>query len=143
MKKTLTALVFAGALGALPAAADVDVHIGIPAPQIVIPAPPRLVVVPDYPTVQYAPDLGYEYFAYGGTYYTLQGGRWFRASAYNGPWTYIETPRVPRPVIVVPTRYYRDGDRYVRRGGHPHGMPPGQAKKQHGHKHKKHHDHDD
>jgi hypothetical protein len=143
MKRLVTSLVLAGALAALPAAAEVDVHIGIPAPQIVIQAPPRLVVVPDDPAVRYAPDLGYEYFAYGGAYYTVHGGRWFRASAYNGPWTYVETPRVPRQVVVVPSRYYRDGDRYVRRG-HPHGMPPGQAKKYYGkHKHKRHHHHDD
>jgi hypothetical protein len=136
----LATMLFAGTLSALPAAADVNIHIGIPAPPpIVVPAPPRLVVVPTTPAVRYAPDLAYNYFAYGGRYYTFHGGSWFVASAYAGPWTYIEHVHVPRPIRIVPARYYHDHPRYVRYKGHPHGMPPGQAKKLYGHKH--HHKH--
>ncbi len=120
--------------------ARVDVHVAIPAPpSIVIDAPPHLVVVPGVPTVQYAPDVSYNYFSYGGHYYTYHNSAWFRSDAYNGPWTYVERVRVPRPILGVPSRYYRV--HYARHHGH--GMPPGQAKKIHNrHYRHDHHDHD-
>ena len=104
-----------------------------------IEAPPRLVVVPGVPTVQYAPDVPYGYFSYGDRYYTHHSGNWFAARSYGGPWTYVEHTHVPRPILGVPTRYYRTASRHRdrRHRGHPHGMPPGQAKKHH-----RHHDHD-
>ena len=134
------------AMGGSPAVAGVDIHINVPPPpSFVIEAPPRLVVVPRAPQVRYAPDLPYNYFAYGGRYYTLHDDAWFVAPSYGGPWTYIERPRVPRYVLGVPTRYYRVPPRvvYYREGHrHPHGMPPGQAKKMYGYKYKHgHHDH--
>jgi len=122
------------------ATAGVDVHIAIPAPpSIVIEAPPRLVVVPGVPTVQYAPDVSYNYFIHDGRYYTYHHNNWFVADAYGGPWTYVERVHVPRPVLAVPVRYYREGHYHH---GHPHGMPPGQAKKFYGDDHHGHH-HDD
>jgi hypothetical protein len=52
--------------------------------------------------------------------------------------------RVPRPVLGVPVRYYHSPPyyRHAHRGGHPHGMPPGQAKKIYGHKDHHHHHYD-
>jgi len=126
VRSTLIALVVIGPAQA--ADIQVGINIGIPAPPaIVVPAPPRLVVVPTTPAVRYAPDLSVNFFLYGGSYYTFSDGAWFIASAYDGPWSYVERVRVPRPVLVVPYRYYR-----MRSGGHPHGMPPGQAKKIYG-----------
>jgi hypothetical protein len=135
-----------------PAFAEVHVGISIPAPpSIVITAPPHLVVVPGVPTVQYAPDVNANFFYYDNSYYTYSGGNWFIASSYNGPWVYVERVHVPRPLISVPGHYYRHGGpsyygrsdwehrrhdehhghvSYYEHGhGHPHGMPPGQAKK--------------
>ena len=83
MKKLLT-LLLAGAVFATPSFAGVDVHVGIPAPQIVIEAPPHLVVVPGTPVVRYAPDVDYNYFTYGGRYYTTRDDRWYSSSAYGG-----------------------------------------------------------
>jgi len=115
VRSTLAALALAGAAYAA------DVHVGInvgvpPPPAFVIPAPPRLVAVPATPVVQYAPELSVNFFAYGGN-----DGAWFVASAYNGPWTYVDYARVPRPVRVVPYRYYR--------------VPPGHAKRYYRHGH--------
>ncbi|HXJ33947.1 MAG TPA: hypothetical protein VMS22_07875 [Candidatus Eisenbacteria bacterium] len=120
VRSTLAALALAGAAYAA------DVHVGInvgvpPPPAFVIPAPPRLVAVPATPVVQYAPELSVNFFAYGGSYYTYNDGAWFVASAYNGPWTYVDYARVPRPVRVVPYRYYR--------------VPPGHAKRYYRHGH--------
>lgn len=132
---------FAAALAATsPALAGVSVHIGVPAPpSIVIDAPPHLVVVPGVPRVQYAPDVSYNYFNYGGRYYTYHENAWFASPAYGGPWTYVERTRVPRPLLGVPSRYYRVPPRRVVYRGHPHGMPPGQAKKYYGRHY--HHEH--
>ena len=145
--KTFLSLLLAGAACAAPSFAEVDVHIGIPAPQIVIESPPRLVVVPSAPVVQYAPDVSYNYFAYGGRYYTIRDDRWYVAPGYGGPWTYVERTHVPRQIVGVPERYWRE-PRYYREyhaegRGHPHGMPPGQAKKIYGKGYKHHHHHDD
>ena len=86
-----------------PSSADVHVgvNVGIPAPpSIVIESPPRLVIVPDSP-VTYAPDLPYSYFFFDGRYWVYDNGRWFSASAYNGPWTYVTVQHVPPPIVQV------------------------------------------
>jgi hypothetical protein len=131
----LTAAMVGGALIHDASAADVHVgiNVGIPAPPaIVVPSPPRLVVVPSTPAVQYAPDVGANFFFYGGQYYTYDNGAWFIASAYNGPWVYA--PRVPRPLLIVPARYYHAPPRYY--GGHR------RYYRGHGHDHHDDHHHD-
>ena len=145
--KTFLTLLLAGAAFAAPSFAEVDVHVGIPAPQIVIESPPRLVVVPGAPVVRYAPDVDYNYFTYGGRYYTTRDDGWYASSSYGGPWTYVERSRLPRPLLGVPVKYYREPRYYheyhAEHRGHPHGMPPGQAKKIYGKGYKHHHHHDD
>ena len=132
------------ALGGSPAVAGVDIHISVPPPpSFVIEAPPHLVVVPGYPAVRYAPDVPYNYFVYGGRYYTLHDDAWFVSPSYGGPWTYVERTHVPRSILYVPNRYYRVPPRVAYREyhRHPHGMPPGQAKKIYGHEYKHGHGH--
>lgn len=130
----LATLLTAGGVGGgiVPArAADVHVgiNVGIPAPPVIaVPAPPRLIIVPSTPAVQYAPDVGANFFFYGGQYYTYNDGAWFSASAYNGPWVYAR--HVPRPLLVVPARYYHAPPRYY--GGH----------RSHGHDRRRHGDRD-
>jgi len=106
------------ALGA-PASGDVQVgiNIGIPPPPVIA-SPPSLVVVPTTPAVRYAPDLPINVFFYGGRYYSWHDGAWFAAANVGAPWAYIEPVYVPRPVLVVPARYYK--------------LPPGQLKKLYG-----------
>lgn len=112
MRKFLAATLVTAALAA-PALAEVHVGVSIPAPpSIVINSPPRLVVVPGVPTVQYAPDLGFNFFVYDNAYYTYHNGGWFTATSYGGPWTYVERVHVPRPIISVPNRYYYHGGRH-------------------------------
>jgi hypothetical protein len=142
MRSTHFAPLVAGLLLAVgtSAGARVDVHVAIPAPpSIVIDAPPHVVVVPGVPTVQYAPDVSYNYFVHDGRYYTYHHNNWFVSDAYGGPWTYVERVHVPRPLLGVPTRYYRDRS-YARHDRH---IPPGHAKHVHGHDYYGHHHHDD
>ncbi len=110
-----------GAVLAAPArAADVHVgvHIGVPPPPaIVFEAPPRLVVVPGYPHVHYAPDVSVNFFSYGGRYYTYDNDGWFVAHDHGGPWRYVDRRHVPGPLLRVPSRYYHVPPRLVG-GGH-------------------------
>ena len=119
----------AGLLGAIPAQAQnisVGINIGSPPPPppIVVAAPPQLVVVPGTP-VYYAPGVSFNYFSYGGQYFTFHDGSWFVAAGYNGPWVFIVRERVPQPVLAVPVAYYRIPPGLMKTGG----IPPGQLKK--------------
>jgi hypothetical protein len=93
---------------------QVGIQIGVPPPPPVLVAPPPLVVVPTTPAVRYAPAVSLDVFFYGGRYYAWQNG-WFVAAQPGEAWTYIEPARVPRPVLIVPARYYK--------------IPPGHLKK--------------
>jgi len=104
---------------------NVGVNIGIPAPPpppFVLAAPPRVVVVPNSP-VSYAPSVDFNLFVYGGRYYTFHDGAWFYASRHSGPWTFIATERVPRPVIGVPVTYYKIPPGHAKKMGNPPGAP--------------------
>jgi hypothetical protein len=153
MRAIVAVAVVATALIATPVAAEVHVgiNIGIPAPPaFVVPAPPRLVVVPTTPAVRYAPDLSMNYFFYGDRYYTFHEGAWFMSPSYGGPWEYVERVRVPRQVLIVPSRYYRVPPGHARRvyrheerGEHGHGHDRDDHDRGRGHDHDRgrhHHD---
>ena len=144
--RILLAMVLAGVATGLPitgaVAGDVNVgiNIGVPAPpKIVLAAPPPVVVVPNTP-VSYVPSVNFNLFVYGGQYYTFHDGSWFYAKSHSGPWVFIATERVPRPVVAVPVTYYKippgQAKKMARQTGGPAGpaqsegwCPPGQAKK--------------
>jgi hypothetical protein len=97
-----------------PAYAQVHVDVGIH-----LPAPPQLVVVPGVAAIRYAPAVPANLFAYGGQYWVFVNGAWHVSGGYNGPWILVAPQFVPRPVLLVPVRYYR--------------VPPGHWKKWHQH----------
>lgn len=95
---------------AVPAAAQIHVDIGIH-----LPAPPRLVVVPEVRAVQYVPAAPANLFFYSNQYWAFSNGGWYVSRGYNGPWVVVAPQVVPRPVLLVPVQYYR--------------VPPGHWKK--------------
>jgi hypothetical protein len=119
-KRSLLAIMLAGVsvgLAVTPALGQVSVgiHVSVPPPpKIVLPAPPPVVVVPHSP-VSYVPSVDFNLFVYGGRYYTFHDGAWFHAQSHRGPWVFLATERVPKPVVGVPVSYYK--------------IPPGHAKK--------------
>ena len=128
-------------------AAEVNVNINIgalpppPPGPVVIAEPPRMVVVPRT-EVYYAPSVSYDFFYYGGHYYTFHEGGWLWSASVQGPWWHVHLGNVPRPVLAVPIAYYKVRPVSWRRHRH-HGPPPWAPA--HGHrrngKHKhKHHD---
>ena len=98
--------------------AEAQVRIGINLPVF-----PRLVIVPGYP-VYYAPSVHANYFFYDGLYwvFNVEDGYWYSSSWYNGPWVFVDPVYVPRPLLVVPYRYYMVRPVYWR--GWDYNLPP-------------------
>jgi len=66
-------------------------------------------------------ESGYDMFRYGSSWYVCHDGYWYRSRTYRGPYAVIDVRSVPRAVVSVPARHWKH---------HPHGGPPGLAKKQ-------------
>ncbi len=96
-------------LASSPASAQVHVDIGIH-----LPTPPALVVVSEVRAVRYAPQVSANLFFYSGQYWAFSSAGWYVSTGYNGPWIVVGPAFVPRPLLLVPVRYYR--------------MPPGHWK---------------
>ena len=91
----------------------VNIDIAIP-PPLQFAEPPDVYVVPSGTSYVYmAPNYDGVYF-YGGNWYRLYNGRWFRSSHYNERWDYIETSIVPQVIVVLPPEYIH----YVPSGYH-------------------------
>lgn len=74
--------------------AGVSINIGFPLPPpFVFPAPPSVAVIPGT-DVYYCPDVGFDVFFYGGNWYRSFEGRWYLATAYDGPWVFVASPPV-------------------------------------------------
>src|SRR4029077_14300010 len=71
-------------------------------------APPRLVVVPQVPAVEYVPDPAApgNLFLYGGQYWAFYVSGWCVSRGYSGPGVVVAPQSVPRPVLLVPVQYY-------------------------------------
>jgi len=92
--------------------------------------PPPVVVVRQEPHVVFIPSSSvyvvndsrwdYDTFRYGVYWYAYRGDYWYRARTWRGPYAVVAANRVPRAIINVPARNWKH---------HPHGMPPGQARK--------------
>ncbi len=105
--------------------ADINIRLGDrPAPVVVFQEEPEVVLVPRS-RVYYVEHRGYDLYRYGRYWYINDGGYWFRASGYRGPFVGIELRHVPRSITVVPDRYRH----HPITPSHPHGGPPGQLKK--------------
>ncbi len=102
--------------------ADINLHAGgRPAPVVLFDREPDVMLVPN--TRVYAVSgLDYDLFRYGQYWYINDGGYWYRARNYRGPFGAIRFEGVPRQIVVVPGRYHHHPM-------HPFGGPPGQMKK--------------
>jgi len=92
-----------------------------PPPVVVVREEPRCVVVPGSTVYVVSNPVPYDMFRYGVFWYVYNDGYWYRSRGYRGPFAAIEVRYVPRAIITVPARHWRH---------HPHGGPPGLAKKQ-------------
>lgn len=90
--------------GTASAGVNIGVNLNVGPPPIVVPAPPEVVLMPDY-GVYFVPGLEFDVFFYNGFWWSPRGDRWYRAQEYNGPWRVIGRRFVPRPVFRVPHDY--------------------------------------
>jgi len=72
--------------------------------------PPQLAPVPASP-VFYAPSVSANLFSYDREFFVFRGGVWYVGPGHNGPWTSLPPRYVPRPILAVPVRYYRERPR--------------------------------
>jgi hypothetical protein len=103
--------------------AEVNLHINIGSPPVVVAEPAKVVLIPGS-GVYFVADTGPDLFFYGGFWWSPRGDRWYRSRVYNGPWVVVERRNVPVKVVRVP-RDYRV--RYIK-AKH---VPYGQWKKAH------------
>jgi hypothetical protein len=108
-----TSFVTGTALGGV----NVGVNLNIGPPPIVAPAPPEVVLMPNF-GVYFVPGLEFDVFFHNGFWWSPRGDRWYRSQEYGGPWRVVERRYVPGPVIRVP-RDYRG--RFVRERHIPYG----------------------
>jgi len=87
--------------------AEEGAYIGIsmPLPTVVITEPPTVVLIPGT-AVYYTPDVGIDLFFYSGFWYRKHNENWYRATYYNGPWTYLPAKMVPEVFVQLPAGYY-------------------------------------
>jgi hypothetical protein len=111
---TLFVLALLAAVQTRPARAEVNVNIsvGVPLPQVVLPAPPEFIYPPAL-GFYVAVDVPYDIFLVRGTYYLYRDNGWYRARHYSGPWRVVEHRHLPpglRKHSYDRIRYYRDDE---------------------------------
>lgn len=125
MKRVIALCLFAAVALAASASAETRIQVNIgnapPPPMVVFQEPPPQVWMPEA-RVYVVGGAGFPYdcFRVGPYFYLYDDGWWYRSRRYDGPYVVIEQRRVPASVWRVPAARWRH---------HPHGMPPGQAKK--------------
>jgi hypothetical protein len=105
---------------------------------IVFRSEPDVVLVPAT-KVYYVRDYDSDLYRYGRYWYFVEGGYWYRARSWRGPFVHVHVNSVPRSVRTVPVNYRRNWN-----GPPPHAMARGYDKGddhpgyQNGQGHKKH-----
>jgi hypothetical protein len=122
MKSQFNALLLAAGLAlagaAAPTAAHAQINVNINT------APPVVVGAPTDAQYYYIPEIGGYYDVPARRYLVQRNGRWERFERLDG-----YDPRNFHPQYIE----YRGAEPWLWKGkGHPHGMPPGQAKKLYG-----------
>ena len=161
MKTPLAAVILVAATAAAAqGGVNIDVNIGVPPPVVVAPpsppapAPPR-VVIDAPPRFIYSPALGcyvsveipYDVVYIDRSYYLYNGGFWYAAPSYRGPWVVVERRRLP-PLLrkyryeqirrfrdTEYREYLRDRDHYRGRWHNPEEERRGLSSEAHGERH--------
>lgn len=95
------------AFGSKPADASIslDIHVGDPAP-VAIYQQPRGYFVPDY-NVWYYQNSAYDMYRFGNVWYLNDGGYWYSARSWRGPFVGVRYASVPTQIVRIPSRYHR------------------------------------
>jgi hypothetical protein len=114
MRKLLLAMVLFLLAATVPvsAMAEVGIRIGFSLPPpVTFVAPPEVIALPDTDDVYVAPDVDVDLFFWGGWWWRLWEGRWYRSHYYDRGWGYYRhIPRFYYHVDPGWRGYYRDHD---------------------------------
>lgn len=96
---TIATLLIAAFLAAQPARADeIKIRLpappGLPAPRIVLPAPPPMIWLPGL-QVYVAHDSPHHIFYHDGHYYLFRDNVWYMGPGFAGPWLIVKVRQVP------------------------------------------------
>lgn len=72
-----------------------------PLPPLVIPAAPPVLLIPGT-YAYFAPDVSDDLLFFGGFWYRPFREGWYRASYYNGPWSFVPRNSVPGVLVNLP-----------------------------------------
>ena len=105
------------AFGSKPAAAwvsaDINIHVGDRAPVAYFYNEPRGYVIPNYYNdVWYYQNPAYDLYRYGNVWYMNDGGYWYSAPSWRGPFVGVRFQSVPSRIVRVPVRYHRESRGY-------------------------------
>jgi hypothetical protein len=101
----------------------VNVNVGVPGPQIVLPGPPDFIMPPSL-GFYVAVGTPYDLYRVNNKYYVFHNNAWYRGAYYNGPWRAVNHQQLPpnlrrhshdqiRAIRDEEYRHYRDNrDRY-------------------------------
>jgi hypothetical protein len=130
MKKTVLVLVIAVITAASTAQAEVRVNVGIPAPRVVVSAPPAVLfdvaphfIAPSRLGFYVGVDTPYDIIYNSDFYYLYYGNSWLRARHHNGPWVEVPYRQLPpgiRKHRIEQIRSYRDREYRVYRNDRDH-----------------------
>lgn len=153
MQRALLICAVLAAVSAAPATAETQMYFGFrieigdapPPPRFSHASAPRLVMVPDLEVYVIAnDDLDHDIFRYGAFWYMCDGGYWYRAKRYRGPYALISVRSVPTPIFYVPRerwRHHHWGPKWIRKSGHDGERRSAWARARHA-RHRGHHAHE-
>ena len=92
-----------------------------PPPRITFEKTPRITVVPNTRVSRVTdPACKCDLFRFGGTWYAYDARHWYRAEDISGPYRVLDARNVPRAVLFVPPKHWKN---------HPQQTPKAPAKK--------------
>lgn len=91
-----------------------------PPPPAVVEEPPVALAPGTSVYVVTDPSVRYDMFRFGVSWYVYEGGYWYQAPSYRGPFAVVDVRVVPREIVTLPPGHWKH---------HPHGGPPGLERK--------------
>lgn len=105
-----------------PTAADIDVHVHVAPPVVVLPAPPPMVWLPG-PHIYIAHGAPHRIFFNSDRYYLFHDNVWFVGPGYGGPWSRVKIKQLPPGLHKFKAKDWNDWQREA--GRHAHTGHPG------------------